>query len=277
MKGNYNMKKIFNFVFIIALMFILKINVYAESSDVYYWGINREDYHYSTDNFANNYNNALNFNYENIDYHLGIYNTITNYNSYYILLRYNNDIYLYSSYFQNEQSIEYIDFTIRSNSSDWSVPVLMSNVDLGLVNQFNYSYIYKINNDYSLTPIKQNSVLIDYLQNGEILQTNIDFNIKLNGELFYSNIPDNYVELDLNGKDGVYFWPKDLREIDNVCENETGSIVGVGGVCVYDKFTYKFYLKGALSYALSNHIYSMNQSSKIQLDIFDSYTEFNIT
>lgn len=140
----------------------------------------------------------------------------------------------------------------------------------------NYNYYAKNSNTneyFYQTQLNEN------LLNGwSLYSTNTSY-LQINDDIIYNQdppIPQEYVELDITGMAGVYFYPKDLRNIDNICEDSNGNLVGAGASCVYEKFSYKFYLKGAFQYVLSDSIYTSMVSNKRSLDVFSDFHEFYV-
>lgn len=89
-----------------------------------------------------------------------------------------------------------------------------------------------------------------------------------------SSIPTGYEKIDMLGKDAVLFYPKDFREIDNVC-SETSSIIG-GSVAMCNQFDYyyTFYLKGSFDSALKNLGLNSSEYDRIALENYPKTTEY---
>ncbi len=89
-----------------------------------------------------------------------------------------------------------------------------------------------------------------------------------------SSIPTVYEKIDMLGKDAVLFYPKDFREIDNVC-SETSSIIG-GSVAMCNQFDYyyTFYLKGSFDSALKNLGLNSSEYDRIALENYPKTTEY---
>ena len=87
-------------------------------------------------------------------------------------------------------------------------------------------------------------------------------------------VPDGYEMIDMLGKDAVLFYPKDFREIDNVC-SETSSIIG-GSVAMCNQFDYyyTFYLKGSFDTALKNLSLNSSEYDRVALENYTKATEY---
>lgn len=174
-------------------------------------------------------------------------------------------------------------FLYKNNSTVCNVATGCSNLGIDInyyINRYNF-YSLDISNstlssNYSLDTFSSR------FKNGniEFVGSSIPTTISIGTDVLSNSnsfvIPENYSELDLTGKDGVIFWPKDLRNIPNNCDEIDSSITGSASVCVYDKYSYDFYLKGSLAYTINDFFYSNVQSQKNTLKIFEEYTLFSV-
>lgn len=86
--------------------------------------------------------------------------------------------------------------------------------------------------------------------------------------------PDGYEMIDMLGKDVVLFYPKDFRNIDNVCSETSSIIGGSAAMCNQFDYYYTFYLKGSFDTALKNLGLNSSEFDRVSLENYPKATEY---
>lgn len=138
-------------------------------------------------------------------------------------------------------------------------------------------YLYQYDNGALTSLQSYGSVEMFNPKNLKLIKTNFE-NVYVEDEKInveeIKEVPDGYEMIDMLGKDAVLFYPKDFREIDNVC-SETSSIIG-GSVAMCNQFDYyyTFYLKGSFDTALKNLGLNSSEYDRVALENYPKTTEY---
>lgn len=114
-------------------------------------------------------------------------------------------------------------------------------------------------------------------ENMKVISTNVD-NIYVGDEKKeveeLTEIPQNYELIDMNGKEGILFYPKDYRNIEKTCAEGANIITGTISMCTNEDNNYKFYIKGSFDVAEKNMSLDLSENNRETLEIYSDFTKY---
>lgn len=138
-------------------------------------------------------------------------------------------------------------------------------------------YLYQYDNGALSMLQTYGSVEMFNPKNLKLIKTNFE-NVYVEDEKInveeIKEVPDGYEMIDMLGKDAVLFYPKDFREIDNVCSETSSIIGGSAAMCNQFDYYYTFYLKGSFDTALKNLGLNSSEYDRVALENYTKATEY---
>lgn len=138
-------------------------------------------------------------------------------------------------------------------------------------------YLYQYDNGALTSLQSYGSVEMFNPKNLKLIKTNFE-NVYVEDEKInveeIKEVPDGYEMIDMLGKDAVLFYPKDFREIDNVCSETSSIIGGSAAMCNQFDYYYTFYLKGSFDTALKNLGLNSSEYDRVALENYTKATEY---